>query len=86
MASAMPTQLRLFARPTLDLSLKVVPEGQDQVSIDRAWARHYAAQGLRAPITREIRSMPNDFRIANYHLRVGRHRAAHFLSNHIVKC
>lgn len=78
-------QLELVFRRVLEPIRRCKPEFRDQVARDRAWARHYAARGLRAPISRDVRSMSNSFRIANYYLRAGRHEAAHSLSTHIVK-
>lgn len=59
---------------------------RDPVSRDRAWARHYARAGFRVPATKECRSMPNDFRLANYRIRRAQHDAAHALSSSLVKC
>lgn len=85
MSAPTTKQLKLVFRRVLEPIRRSKPEFRDQVARDRAWARHYSAQGLRAPIYREIRSMSNSFRIANYYLRAARHRAAASLSTHIVK-
>ena len=57
---------------------------RDSVARDQAFGRYYGARGLR-PVLREIRSMPNAFRIANYFIRAARHRAAVALSSTVVK-
>jgi len=59
---------------------------RDPVSRDRAWAKHYARSGLRLPATKECRSMPNAFRLANYRIRRAKHEAALDLSSSLVKC
>lgn len=59
---------------------------RDPAARDRAWARFYARAGLRVPATKECRSMPNAFRLANYRIRRANHDAAIALSQSLVKC
>ena len=59
---------------------------RDPVARDRAWARYYSRKGLRGVVERKVRSVPNTYRVANYLIRVARHRAAELVSSTLVKC
>lgn len=59
---------------------------RNQPARDRAWARHYARQGLRGVVEREARSMPNAYRLANYTLARAAHAARVAVCSSLVKC
>lgn len=52
---------------------------------DAAWGRYYAKRGLR-PLMTEPRSMPVEFRLADYTVRKALHDARTMMSRALVRC